>query len=252
MIDEIKIMQLAYGTLPVEEREEVQKAIDNDSKLKTLFNDYQKTADVLFKLGNELKSVPIPTYIQNKLNNLNVEKKFINKKSINFNFLNIFKMQYVGVAAAIAVVFGAGFSTSNLMIAKKPDTESKIIALNKEITLDKESDFKFKGKLRNETNLSEKVANLYNFINEDELTIEFNNIHDGLKKGDVFNLKSKDVNNKLIEFKYLEENNRQGINCKTISYNGSIQLSEKDKGTDVKLEFCNVKGRYQLASISLI
>ena len=53
MIDEIKIMQLADGTLPVDEREEVQRAIDNDPKLNQLFKDYQKTGDVLFNLGSE-------------------------------------------------------------------------------------------------------------------------------------------------------------------------------------------------------
>ena len=57
MIDEIKIMQLADGTLPAEERDAVQKAIDSDPKLKVLCEDYQKTGDLLFNLGNELKSV---------------------------------------------------------------------------------------------------------------------------------------------------------------------------------------------------
>ena len=36
MIDETKIMQYADGTLPIEEREEVQKAIEADPKLKEL------------------------------------------------------------------------------------------------------------------------------------------------------------------------------------------------------------------------
>ena len=38
MIDETKIMQYADGTLPIEEREEVQKAIEADPKLKELYN----------------------------------------------------------------------------------------------------------------------------------------------------------------------------------------------------------------------
>ena len=70
MIDEIKIMQLADGTLPVNEREEVQKAIDNDPKLNQLFKDYQKTGDILFNLGNEIKSVPIPNHIKKKVDSL--------------------------------------------------------------------------------------------------------------------------------------------------------------------------------------
>ena len=35
MVDEIKIMQLADGTLPMDERAEVEKAISNDPKLKS-------------------------------------------------------------------------------------------------------------------------------------------------------------------------------------------------------------------------
>ena len=244
MIDEIKIMQLADGTLPIEERGEVQKAIDNDPKLKKLFDDYQKTSDVLFNLGKELKSVPIPEHIQKKLNGLKNERKLSNK--FNFNFLNVFKLQYAGVAAAVAIVFGAGFSTSNLIVAKKSSSENQMVSLNKK------TDLKFRGKFKNDTDLSEKVANLYNFINEDELTNEFNSIHASLREGDVFNLKSKDANGKLIEFTYVGEKIRQNTSCKIISYFGTIQLSEKDNGSNVKLEFCNVEGQYQLATISLI
>ena len=42
MIDETKIMQYADGTLPIEEREEVQKAIEADPKLKELYNTKNK------------------------------------------------------------------------------------------------------------------------------------------------------------------------------------------------------------------
>ena len=52
MIDETKIMQYADGTLPAEEREEVKKAIETDPKLKELYNSFQETGDLLFKLGN--------------------------------------------------------------------------------------------------------------------------------------------------------------------------------------------------------
>ena len=39
MIDETKIMQLADGTLPMEERAEVEAAIKKDPKLQKLFED---------------------------------------------------------------------------------------------------------------------------------------------------------------------------------------------------------------------
>ena len=56
MVDEIKIMQLADGTLPMDERAEVEKAISDDPKLKKLFEDYQKSADLIFELGSEIKN----------------------------------------------------------------------------------------------------------------------------------------------------------------------------------------------------
>ena len=67
MIDETKIMQLADGTLPQEEHEEVKKAIENDPKLKELYNTFKETGDLLFKLGNEI--------------NLNLYLKMYKKKS---------------------------------------------------------------------------------------------------------------------------------------------------------------------------
>ena len=51
MIDEIKIMQYVDGTLPAEEKESVEKAIESNPKFKKLLKDYQETADVLFNLG---------------------------------------------------------------------------------------------------------------------------------------------------------------------------------------------------------
>ncbi len=41
MIDETKIMQYADGTLPVEDREVVEKAIPADQKLKELYNSFK-------------------------------------------------------------------------------------------------------------------------------------------------------------------------------------------------------------------
>ena len=68
MIDETKIMQYADGTLPIEEHEEVKKAIEADPKLKELYNTFKETGDLLFKLGNEIKSKPLPQNLQDKAN----------------------------------------------------------------------------------------------------------------------------------------------------------------------------------------
>ena len=72
MIDETKIMQYADGTLPQEEHEEVKKAIEADPKLKELYNSFQETGDLLFKLGNEIKSQPLPQNLQEKAEILNL------------------------------------------------------------------------------------------------------------------------------------------------------------------------------------
>ena len=66
MIDETKIMQYADGTLPIEEKEEVEKAIQDNPEYKKLLKDYQETGDLLFKLGTEIKSQPLPSSLKIK------------------------------------------------------------------------------------------------------------------------------------------------------------------------------------------
>ena len=66
MIDEIKIMQYVDGTLPAEEKETVEKAIESNPEFKKLLKDYQETADVLFNLGKSIKSQPLPNSLKKK------------------------------------------------------------------------------------------------------------------------------------------------------------------------------------------
>ena len=101
MIDETKIMQLADGTLPLEEREEVKKVIEADPKLKELYNSYQETGDLLFKLGNEIKSQTLPNSLKEKLKVFNETQEKVIKIKKPFTFFNIFKVQYAGIAAAL-------------------------------------------------------------------------------------------------------------------------------------------------------
>ena len=68
-------MQYADGTLPTEEHEEVKKAIEADPKLKELYNTFKETGDLLFKLGNEIKSQPLPKNLQDKVDTLKTWKK---------------------------------------------------------------------------------------------------------------------------------------------------------------------------------
>ena len=71
MIDETKIMQYADGTLPEEEKEAVGKAIESNPELKKLFKDYQESADILFNLGQSIKSQTLPNSLKEKLKVLN-------------------------------------------------------------------------------------------------------------------------------------------------------------------------------------
>ena len=90
MIDETKIMQYADGTLPIEEREEVQKAIEADPKLKELYNTFKETGDLLFKLSNEVKSKPLPQNLQEKAEILKSwNRPVIKDKDKSFNGFTI-------------------------------------------------------------------------------------------------------------------------------------------------------------------
>ena len=75
MIDEIKIMQYADGTLPEDEKEAVEKAIESNPKLKKLFKDCQETAGILFDLDKDMMSQPLPDSLKEKLKILNTDQQ---------------------------------------------------------------------------------------------------------------------------------------------------------------------------------
>ena len=124
MIDETKIMQYADGTLPQEEHEEVKKAIEANPKLKELYNSFQETGDLLFKLGKEIKSQPLPQNLQEKAEILKTWNKPVAKEFGSFNFFGLFKMQYAGIVAAFCLFFVGGFYT-NTFITPEPKDNTK-------------------------------------------------------------------------------------------------------------------------------
>ena len=128
MIDETKIMQYADGTLPIEEHEEVKKAIETDPKLKELYNTFKETGDLLFKLGNEIKSQPLPKNLQDKADIIKTWKKPVTKETGSFNFFGLFKVQYAGVAAAFTMSFVGGFYT-NTFVASLDDGKTKTVMM---------------------------------------------------------------------------------------------------------------------------
>ena len=250
MIDETKIMQLADGTLPLEEREEVKKAIEADPKLKELYNSYQETGDLLFKLGNEIKSQPLPNSLKEKLKVLNETQEKVIKIKKPFAFFNIFKVQYAGIAAALALFFYGGFYTQGVMMAKKDTgitggkTEMQMAA--------KKEENKLKPLGQSKNDLSSSVSNVYKFFNEEQFVSDVSGIIDDLKEGDEFELSLKDGAGTLIKFilvKNYQSNN--GLECKNIAFKGKTKLSRSDLGTNIELDLCKRNNKYQLVSINI-
>ena len=126
MIDETKIMQYADGTLPEEEKATVKKAIENDPQLQKLLKDYQETGEILFNLGKEIKSQPLPSSLQDKLKTINEEKSKDTKKP--FIFFRIPKIAYGGIAAVFALIFYSFFSTQAPLVVEKNDRTLNLVA----------------------------------------------------------------------------------------------------------------------------
>ena len=242
MIDETKIMQLADGTLPLEEREEVKKAIEADPKLKELYNSYQETGDLLFKLGNEIKSQPLPNSLKEKLKVLNEAQEKVIKIKKPFAFFNIFKVQYAGIAAALTLFFYGGFYTQGVMMAKKTGDVFGLQAVKKKTE---------KTIISNE-DLSTRITNVYKFFNEKKFVEEINDIIVDLKAGDEFELSLKDASGTLIKFilvKVYQSN--EGLQCTNIAFKKKTLLSRSDPGTNLNLSLCKKEDRYELVSINL-
>ena len=243
MIDETKIMQLADGTLPLEEREEVKKAIEADPKLKELYNSYQETGDLLFKLGNEIKSQPLPNSLKEKLKVLNEAQEKVIKIKKPFAFFNIFKVQYAGIAAALALFFYGGFYTQGVMMAKKTGDVFGLQAVKK--TTEKTI-------IKSNEDLSTRITNVYKFFNEKKFVEEINDIIVDLKAGDEFELSLKDARGTLVKFilvKVYQSN--EGLKCTNIAFKKKTLLSRSDPGTNLNLSLCKKEDRYELVSINL-
>ena len=133
MIDETKIMQYADGTLPQEEHEEVKKAIEADPKLKELYNTFKETGDILFKLGKEIKSQPLPSSLQDKLNTIKEWKEKPSEAKKPFIFFKIPKIAYAGIAAAFAFILYNIFQTSAPLMVDIIDNKKLDIVYNNNI-----------------------------------------------------------------------------------------------------------------------
>ena len=249
MIDETKIMQYADGTLPIEEHEEVKKAIEADPKLKELYNSFQETGDLLFKLGNEIKSQPLPKNLQEKADIIKTWKKPIAKEFGFFNFFGLFKIQYAGVAAACCLMFVGGFYADTFISGKNTKSGNEVIALNQSI--DAPKDLKFRGMPKQDEDLSTRVTNLYKYFNQDQFIQDINSTIDDLKINEEFETSLKDNDGKIVKFLLVENFNANGNNCKKVAFNEPLKLSESDQGTNIILDICKINNNYEISSINL-
>ena len=249
MIDETKIMQYADGTLPIEEHEEVKKAIEADPKLKELYNTFKETGDLLFKLGNEIKSQPLPKNLQDKADILKTWNKPIVKEVGSFNFFGLFKVQYAGVAAAFAMFFVGGFYT-NTFVASLDDGKTKTVMMASQ-KIDAPKDLKFRGMPSADEDLSTRVTNLYKYFNADQFIQDINSKIDNLEINDEFESSLEDNDGKKVKFILVENFNANGNNCKKVEFNEPLKLSSNDQGTGVSLDICKLNNNYEITSINL-
>ena len=249
MIDETKIMQYADGTLPIEEHEEVKKAIGADPKLKELYNTFKETGDLLFKLGNEIKSQPLPKNLQDKADILKTWKKPIIKGSNSLNFFGLFNIQPAGMAAAFAMFFVGGIYVDNFISGKDVGKSNQVTALTQKIDVPK--DLKFRSMPKTDEDLSTRVTNLYRYFNADQFIQDINSKIDNLEINDEFESSLEDNDGKKVKFILVENFDANGNNCKKVAFYEPLKLSSNDQGSDVSLDICKINNNYEITSINL-
>ena len=248
MIDETKIMQYADGTLPIEEHDEVKKAIESDPKLKELYNNFQETGDLIFKLGTEIKSQPLPKQLQEKAEILKTWKKPAIKEVGSFNFFGLFKVQYAGVAAAFCLFFVGGFYT-NTFVASIDDSDKQIVRLSNEVNIDPEK-LKMRSLQSKDEDLQTRIVNLYKYFDEDIFLQEISNKVDDLQINDQIDTNIEDNIGKKVSFTLVDKFKVDGKNCKKLVFSEPVKLSNIDEGTTVTLDLCKIDKNYELTSIN--
>ena len=249
MIDETKIMQYADGTLPIEEHEEVKKAIEADPKLKELYNTFKETGDLLFKLGNEIKSQPLPKNLQDKADILKTWNKPIVKENNSLNFFGLFNIQPAGMAAAFAMFFVGGIYVDNFISGKDVGKSNQVTALTQKIDVPK--DLKFRSMPKTDEDLSTRVTNLYRYFNADQFIQDINSKLDTLEINDELESSLEDNDGKKVKFILVENFDANGNNCKKVAFNEPLKLSSNDQGSDVSLDICKINNNYEITSINL-
>jgi len=249
MIDETKIMQYADGTLPLEEHEEVKKAIEADPKLKELYNSFQETGDLLFKLGNEIKSQPLPKNLQEKADILKTWKKPVAKELGSFNFFGLFKVQYAGIAAAFGLFFVGGFYTNTFVASLNEDKVKTHMMAAQKVEVAK--NLKLRGMPSDEEDLSARITNLYRYFDAEQFIEDINSKIDDLKINAEFESSLEDNEGRNVKFILVENFTANGQDCKKVEFDKPLKLSGNDQGTNVSLNLCKINENYEISSINI-
>ena len=249
MIDETKIMQYADGTLPLEEHEEVKKAVEADPKLKELYNSFQETGDLLFKLGNEIKSQPLPKNLQEKADILKTWKKPVAKELGSFNFFGLFKVQYAGIAAAFGLFFVGGFYTNTFVASLNEDKVKTHMMAAQKVEVAK--NLKLRGMPSDEEDLSARITNLYRYFDAEQFIEDINSKIDDLKINAEFESSLEDNEGRNVKFILVENFTANGQDCKKVEFDKPLKLSGNDQGTNVSLNLCKINENYEISSINI-
>ena len=237
MIDDVKIMQFADGTLDSSEREIVQKEIENNPKYRKILEDYIYTGQVLSKISREIKSKPLPEYLNNKIIQFNKSKSNIKADSkLSFNLFNIFNIKYSTVAATFGLFFVGGFFTNQFVMNQNSNYQIAQKA-NKSYNLDFRS--------------SSSFINFYDKFNEKKFNEEINLIANKLKKNEEFEISISD--SEKAKFQYIESFKDQNNNdCRIIKSYKKIKLTLDGDEKFFSLTICKNKNYWLLAGINIL
>ncbi len=237
MLDEIKIMQFADGTLDPSEREKVKKQIDDNPQYKKILDDYIYTGNLLNNLGNEIKSAALPKYLNDKIIQFNKSKtqKTIENK-LSFNFLNIFNIKYSAIAAAFCFVFMGGFLTNQFVMNNKSSDYRMVMQTNKS------NSPVFRG--------NSPFINFYDSFNERKFNVEINSIANKLKKNEKFEISISDNYNAI--FQYTDSfKNKNNDECKIMLSEKKMKITSDGSENIISLTICKNNNYWSLTNINI-
>lgn len=241
MLDKTKIMQFADGTLEPSEREQVKKEIESNPEYKKLLNDYTYTGDLLNNLGNEIKSLPLPKYLDKKISEFEKNKSKLKiQKQSHLSFFNILYIKYSVIAATFCFVFMGGFFTNQIFF-KNQDILQIALPENKTIV----------ETLRSSSLKDSKTFNFYNSFDEKKFNEEINLIANQLKRNQKFEIFISDITKNTFQYSdgFKDKDNN---NCKILVSDKKARITSDGFENRFSLTICQNKKIWTLTSINIL